>query len=1063
MHKKTASLKKVLVIGSGPIVIGQAAEFDYSGTQCLNVLKSLGIESVLLNSNPATIMTDEKIADTIYMEPLTKSFLKKVILKENPDGILGTFGGQVGLNLVKELAEEEFLAKENVIMLGTSLQSIKWAEDRLLFRNKMVEIGEPVPPGQIVSSIEEGLTAAKEIGFPLVIRPAYTLGGSGGGIVYNDQELVQTLSLGIKRSAIGQCLLETSILGYKEIEYEVMRDAHGQTIIVCNMENFDPVGVHTGDSIVVAPSQTISDQEYQMLRNASINIVDKLNIVGACNVQLALHPTNGSYYVIEVNPRVSRSSALASKATGYPIAKLAAYLALGWRLDEIPNPIVKGTYASFEPTLDYLVVKIPRWPFDKFHQADRKLNTQMKSTGEVMALGRTFEQGLLKAIRSLELDEFDLRSNDCQDLTKEDLLEVISTPNDRRLWQIAQFFRLGGQIAEVQKATQISAYFLDKIAALIEVEKKIATVTDWDQVFLKKIKTLGFSDQTISEVNGIEIERIKELKSKYSIRPTVKTVDSCGAEFEAITPYYYLTYEDECEFESNTDQKNIVVIGSGPIRIGQGIEFDYSCVHAIQTCEQLGYETVMINNNPETCSTDYSISDRLYFEPLFLEDVLAILEMEQPEGVIVQFGGQTALNLSKEIERSGFCLLGTSSEIIDLAEDRERFTAFLDKLEIQQPKGFTLTDLKDQLEVLKSFNYPVMTRPSFVLGGKSMAIHYNFEEAYEFLTSDTHISASNPVLVDEYIKGKEIEVDAITDGETVYIPGIMEHVERAGVHSGDSIAVYPPQNLFEDVIQSITESTIKICKNMGVQGVVNIQYMYKKGTLYVIEVNPRGSRTIPFLSKMTKVPMVELATRVMLGERLQGLGYKSEVGPTPDFCSVKVPVFSFEKLADVEPALGPEMKSTGEVLGRAENFPLALYKGLIAQGLHIPFEGSLLVTVSDRYKDEILPIVKGFNRLGFKIYATSGTAKFITDHCDMKVFTVSKKKDDGRYHLFDMIRNNEVDLIINTLSKGRRSNRDGFLMRRLASEKQIPCFTSLDTVHGILEILNLSGLKLYEQ
>ncbi len=1048
--------KKVLVIGSGPIIIGQAAEFDYSGSQCLQVLREEGIESVLINSNPATIMTDKTMADKVYMEPITEEFVKKIILKERPDAVMSSFGGQTALNMAKSLSESGFLKKVGCKVLGSHLETIVYAEDRLLFREKMIQMGIPVANGEIVSTLEDGVKVAKKIGFPCIIRPAYTLGGSGGGLVYNEEEFRKTLAKGLLLSSIGQCLIEQSIAGFKEIEYEVVRDAKDNAIIVCNMENVDPVGVHTGDSIVMAPSQTLTDEDYQNLRDVSIEVVRALNIEGACNVQLAQDPKTKAYFIIEVNPRVSRSSALASKATGYPIAKISAQVALGKTLDQIQNPITGKTYASFEPSIDYIITKFPRWPFDKFKMADRKLGSQMKSTGEVMALGRNFEESFLKSIRSLELGYFHLYDDQFVGWTDDQFKEFVLRQNDERIFAIAQWMRQGKSIEAISQLTTIDTFFLKKIEKIIAIEESFKKdgLTE-DHVFLAKRN--GFTDRAIGFFAGKTTEEVTAFREKMNLKPVVKLVDSCAAEFPALTPYYYQTYETVDEWEESHDKK-IAVIGSGPIRIGQGIEFDYSCVHSLLACREAGYKTVMINNNPETCSTDFTLSDRLYFEPLYDEDVLEILKREKPEGVIVQFGGQTAINLTETISKAGFKVIGTSPENIARAEDREKFDALMTDLDILRPKGLTISSRDEIDSVIKDIEFPVMVRPSFVLGGLSMAILYNEEELQEYVASGVTISPEAPLLVDHYIKGLEIEVDGLCDGENVLIPGIMEHIERAGVHSGDSIAVYPPVNLYEDVIAKVVETTKKLAKGLDVKGIFNIQFMHKKGELYVIEVNPRASRTVPFLSKMTGIPMAQVATELMLGKSLKDLGYEDGLYPTPDFYSVKVPVFSTDKLIDVEPGLGPEMKSTGEVLGKDKKLPIALYKGLLSIGLKIPEAGSVLFTLSDRYKDESMGLIKGFHELGFRIMATSGTAKFIRENTDINVEEVPKI-GSADYDLQNYLEDDKIDLVVNALSKGKKSNTDGFYLRRSAFEKRIPCFTSIDTAKAMLDVIEFRHIS----
>ncbi|AHV98352.1 carbamoyl-phosphate synthase large subunit [Paenibacillus sabinae] len=1055
---KNDKLKKILVIGSGPIVIGQAAEFDYAGTQACQALKEEGVEVILINSNPATIMTDTNMADKVYIEPITLDFVTGIIRQERPDGLLPTLGGQTGLNMAVELARAGVLEQENVKLLGTQLHSIEKAEDRDLFRDLMRELEQPVPESTIVTTLDEALAFAAGIGYPLIVRPAYTLGGTGGGICANEEELRETVKAGIRYSPIGQCLIEKSIAGMKEVEYEVMRDANDNCIVVCNMENFDPVGVHTGDSIVVAPSQTLSDREYQMLRSASLKIIRALNIEGGCNVQFALDPQSYQYYVIEVNPRVSRSSALASKATGYPIAKMAAKIALGYTLDEIINPVTGQTYACFEPTLDYIVSKIPRWPFDKFIYANRKLGTQMKATGEVMAIGRTFEESIHKAIRSLEIGVHRFKLPGAELIEDEVLKTRLAKPDDERIFLIAEAFRRGYQLQEIQDLTQVDWWFLDKIEGLIGFEDRIREEESLTPETLYQAKRLGFTDRAIAELRaegqpGGKVTKEAEVRSmrlEQGLKPVYKMVDTCAAEFEATTPYYYSTYETENEVLPS-DKKKVVVLGSGPIRIGQGIEFDYSTVHAVWAIQKAGYEAVIINNNPETVSTDFNTSDRLYFEPLFFEDVMNVIEQEQPIGVIVQFGGQTAINLAAPLSAAGVNILGTSLESIDEAEDRKRFEALLSRLDIAQPKGSTVTTVEEAVGTAQSLGYPVLVRPSYVLGGRAMEIVYSDTELLSYMKEAVKVNPDHPVLIDRYMLGKEVEVDAICDGETVVIPGIMEHVERAGVHSGDSIAVYPPQHLEDSLKQKIADITIKIAKELKTVGLVNIQFVIYRGEVYVIEVNPRSSRTVPFLSKVTGIPMALLATKVILGGKLKDEGYSEGLWPESDFVSVKVPVFSFAKLRRVEPTLGPEMKSTGEVMGRDRLYAKALYKGLIGAGMKIPTTGSIIVTVADKDKAEAIELMKGFHRLGYKIIATGGTASAL-ENAGLNVMNVNKL-GEGEPTIIDIIRSGQANFVFNTLTKGKTPERDGFLIRREAVENGIVCMTSLDTVTALLRML----------
>ncbi|MED5020278.1 carbamoyl-phosphate synthase large subunit [Paenibacillus chibensis] len=1050
-------LKKILVIGSGPIVIGQAAEFDYAGTQACEALKEEGVEVVLINSNPATIMTDTNMADKVYIEPITLDFVTQIIRQERPDGLLPTLGGQTGLNMAVELAKAGILEQENVKLLGTQLTSIEKAEDRDLFRELMRELEQPVPESTIVTTLEESLVFAEEVGYPVIVRPAYTLGGTGGGICATEEELRETVSSGIRYSPIGQCLIEKSIAGMKEVEYEVMRDANDNCIVVCNMENFDPVGVHTGDSIVVAPSQTLSDREYQMLRSASLKIIRALNIEGGCNVQLALDPHSYQYYVIEVNPRVSRSSALASKATGYPIAKMAAKIALGYTLDELTNPVTGQTYACFEPTLDYIVSKIPRWPFDKFIHANRKLGTQMKATGEVMAIGRTFEESIHKAIRSLEIGVHRLYLKGTDELSEEVLKERLVKVDDERIFLIAEAFRRGFDLQSIQDLTQIDWWFLDKLQGMIAFEAQIQQ-KELTYETLYEAKRMGFTDRAIAEIRAQVLAdsytteaEVRDYRLKHDLRPVYKMVDTCAAEFEASTPYYYSTYETENEVTKSNKEK-VVVLGSGPIRIGQGIEFDYSTVHAVWAIQNAGYEAVIINNNPETVSTDFNTSDRLYFEPLFFEDVMNVIEQEKPIGVIVQFGGQTAINLAAPLSAAGVPILGTSLESIDEAENRKKFEALLSRLDIAQPKGSTVTSVDEAVGTAQSLGYPVLVRPSYVLGGRAMEIVYSDAELLSYMEEAVKINPDHPVLIDRYMLGKEVEVDAICDGETVIIPGIMEHIERAGVHSGDSIAVYPPQHLKQHLKDKIVSITTRIAKELKTIGLVNIQFVIYKDEVYVIEVNPRSSRTVPFLSKVTTIPMANLATQAILGKKLKDLGYEEGMWPESEYVSVKVPVFSFAKLRRVEPTLGPEMKSTGEVMGRDLQYAKALFKGLIGAGMKIPSTGAIIVTVADKDKDEAVELMKGFRRLGYKIYATGGTANALTD-AGILVTTV-QKLSDGTPNILDLIRNGEAQFVFNTLTKGKTPERDGFRIRREAVENGVVCMTSLDTVRALLNMLD---------
>ncbi|WP_304458368.1 carbamoyl-phosphate synthase large subunit [Alicyclobacillus sendaiensis] len=1061
MPKRT-DIRKIMVIGSGPIVIGQAAEFDYAGTQACQALKEEGYEVVLVNSNPATIMTDEHMADRVYIEPITLDFVTQIIRKERPDGLLATLGGQTGLNMAVQLAEAGVLEAEGVELLGTPLEAIQKAEDREKFRQLMQEIGQPVPRSAIVRNQAEADAFAEEVGFPIIIRPAYTLGGTGGGIASNWREYHEIVERGLTLSPIHQVLVEQSIAGFKEIEYEVMRDADGTAIVVCNMENMDPVGVHTGDSIVVAPSQTLSDEEYQMLRDASLQIIHALGIQGGCNVQLALDPHSSRYYVIEVNPRVSRSSALASKATGYPIARIATKIAVGYRLAELKNPVTQDSYAAFEPALDYIVTKIPRWPFDKFRSANRSLGTQMKATGEVMAIGRTFGESLLKAVRSLEIGAYSLWTKQSDKWSNVELERKIRVADDDRLFAIAEALRRGVSVDQIHDWSKIDRWFLWHLEALVDLEQRIAAVAnprlpieqvlDEHRELIHEAKRNGFPDRELARLLKADAMAIRAWRKRRGIVPVYKMVDTCAGEFAASTPYYYSTYEREDEVETSA-RKKMVVLGSGPIRIGQGIEFDYCTVHAVWALQREGYEAVVINNNPETVSTDFSTSDRLYFEPLDVEDVLNVIDREQPEGVIVQFGGQTAINLAGPLADAGVRIFGTSRESIDAAEDREKFDALLTELGIQRPEGRTVTTVEGAVEAAESLGYPVLVRPSYVLGGRAMQIITNTNELLQYMEEAVEVSQQHPVLVDRYVNGIEAEVDAISDGETVIIPGIMEHIERAGVHSGDSIAVYPPQNLSEDVKRIIEDHTIRIAQSLQVKGLMNVQFIVHDGEVEVIEVNPRSSRTVPFLSKVTGVPMVQLAMHAVCGGKLADLGYQSGRVPESPAVAVKVPVFSFAKLHQVDISLGPEMKSTGEVMGRDLVYEKALYKGLLASGIAIPAHGTVLATIADKDKPEAYPLLREFARLGYRLAATEGTAKYLRDR-GLEVRVVNKLAQ-GTPNLADDIRQGKIQLVINTLTKGLKPERDGFRIRRTAVEHGVPCLTSLDTVRSVLDIMKL--------
>ncbi|HOP73848.1 MAG TPA: carbamoyl-phosphate synthase large subunit [Bacillota bacterium] len=1043
------SLKKVLVIGSGPIIIGQAAEFDYAGTQACRSLREEGISVVLVNSNPATIMTDANMADRVYIEPLTVDSLRRIIAKERPDGLLPTLGGQVGLNLAVQLSEAGILDDYKVRLLGTPLEAIKRAEDRQLFKETMLQIGEPIPESTIVSKLREALEFADRVGYPLIVRPAYTMGGTGGGIAYNKADLEAITVKGLTLSPIGQVLLEQSVAGFKEIEYEVMRDANNTCITVCNMENFDPVGIHTGDSIVVAPSQTLSDREYQMLRSAALKIIRSLGIEGGCNVQFALDPNSLQYYVIEVNPRVSRSSALASKATGYPIAKVAAKIAVGYHLDEIKNAVTGKTYASFEPALDYVVVKIPRWPFDKFNLANRKLGTQMKATGEVMAIDRSLESALMKAIRSLEIKQYGLALPEAAELSNEALEEAIVAVDDRRLFFLAECLRRGYSIDDLYERTKVNPFFLQKLANLIAVEKELQEKGYQDPVVLKKAKEYGFPDREIARLTGAKEEDIRKYRAQLKLRPVYKMVDTCAAEFEAATPYFYSCYDLENE-AIPTPKRKIAVIGSGPIRIGQGVEFDYCSVHSVWALKEAGVEAIIINNNPETVSTDFDTGDRLYFEPLTFEDVLHILELEKPEGVIVQFGGQTAINLASQLHQAGIKILGTTVDSIDLAEDRRRFDQLLIDLGIPKPPGKTVVSLEEAVAVAEEIGYPVLVRPSYVLGGRAIEIVYNQKELEHYLTYAVTASPEHPVLVDHYVIGRECEVDAICDGTNVLIPGIMEHLERAGVHSGDSFATYPHQHLNMAEQEKILRYTLKLAQALKVVGLINIQFVLSDKEVYCIEVNPRSSRTVPFMSKITGIPMVQVATKAILGQSIYDQGYAGGMWPETKLVAVKAPVFSFQKLTQVDISLGPEMKSTGEVMGVDTTYAGALYKAFISAGFTLPRGGTILATLADKDKAEALPLLKKLAERGFKIMATMGTAAYLRVN-GVEVTKLSKLSEGS--DIMDAIRGGQIQLVVNTITRGKEPQRDGFRIRRAAVEHNIPCLTSLDTVKAFLQVL----------
>ena len=1049
---KRADLRKIMVIGSGPIVIGQAAEFDYAGTQACRALKEEGMEVVLVNSNPATIMTDSNIADRVYVEPLLPEYLEEIIAKERPDGLLATLGGQVGLNLAVKLAERGTLEKYNVELLGTSLAAIKKAEDRDLFKQTMQEINQPIPVSEIVETMEAAREFARKVGYPLIIRPAYTLGGTGGGIVNSEEELDEVVNRGLTHSMISQVLIERSVAGWKEVEYEVIRDAANNCIVVCNMENIDPVGVHTGDSIVVAPSQTLTDHEYQMLRSASLSIIRKLGVEGGCNVQFALDTKSTDYIVIEVNPRVSRSSALASKATGYPIAKVATKIAIGYRLDEIQNTVTGKTKACFEPAIDYVVLKFPRWPFDKFVGADRELSTQMKATGEVMAIDRTFEAALLKAVRSLEIKAHRLQLPAIAALTDELVLERLSRTDDERLFVVAEALRRGIDPAEISRITTIDPFFIDKIQRIVAMELRVVNEPMTPQL-MRAAKRCGLADRTIAELTLTPESEVRSRRKRWNIIPCYKMVDTCAAEFEAVTPYYYSTYAQEDEVHV-TNRRKVLVLGSGPIRIGQGIEFDYCSVHSVWALREMGIESIIINNNPETVSTDFDTSDRLYFEPLTMEDVMNVIEKEMPEGVIVQFGGQTAINLAGPLSRAGVQIMGSSLESIDTAEDREKFDAFLESLYIPRPKGASVTDAGAAIAAANRIGYPVVVRPSYVLGGRAMEIVYNEGDLRYYLTHAVQASPDRPVLVDRYMQGTEVEVDAVSDGNDVLIPGIMEHIERAGVHSGDSIAVYPPITLSEEIRNTVVDYTVRMARALKVKGIINVQYVVHENKLYVIEVNPRSSRTVPFLSKVTKVPMINLATRAAMGQSLASLGYSTGLLDPVEYTAVKAPVFSFAKITQVDIALGPEMKSTGEVIGIDYHFERALYKAIIASGIQIPDEGAILLTIADKDKQEALEIARGYAELGYPLVATEGTAKMFSD-AGLKVESV-RKVSEGSPHILDLIKSGVIRMVISTLTTGKLPEADGFKIRRSTVEHAIPCLTSLDTAKAVLDVLTVT-------
>ena len=1050
-------IKKVLVIGSGPIVIGQAAEFDYAGTQACRSLKEEGIEVCLVNSNPATIMTDKQIADQVYIEPLTLESLKEIIIKEKPDSILPTLGGQAGLNLGMELAECGFLDEQGVKLIGTTAETIFKAEDRQAFKDTMEKIGEPIAASQVVKNIEDGIAFTNKIGYPVVLRPAFTLGGSGGGIAHDEQELIDILSNGLRLSRVGEVLVERCIAGWKEIEYEVMRDANGICITVCNMENIDPVGVHTGDSIVVAPSQTLGDKEYQMLRTSALNIINELQITGGCNVQYALNPDSFEYCVIEVNPRVSRSSALASKATGYPIAKVTAKIALGYHLDEIKNAITQKTYASFEPMLDYCVVKIPRLPFDKFLTAKRTLTTQMKATGEVMSICNNFEGALMKAIRSLEQHVDSLMSYDFTGLTDDELEKQLAVVDDRRIWVIAEALRRGVKYEHIHEITKIDLWFIDKIAILVEMENRLKT-EELTVDLLKEAKRIEFPDNVISQLTDIDEADIKKMRYDNGIVAAYKMVDTCAAEFEAETPYYYSVFGSENEAAETNPQKKVLVLGSGPIRIGQGVEFDYCSVHCTWSFAKEGWETIIVNNNPETVSTDFDIADKLYFEPLTAEDVESIVNIEKPDGAVVQFGGQTAIKLTEALMKMGVKILGTKAEDVDAAEDRELFDEILQKTGIPRAAGGTVFTAEEAKKVANEIGYPVLVRPSYVLGGQGMKIAWNDDEIEEFIGIINTITQDHPILVDKYLMGKEIEVDAICDGTDILIPGIMEHIERTGVHSGDSISVYPAHTISEKAKETLVEYTKRLAQALHVVGMINIQFIDMDDNIYVIEVNPRSSRTVPYISKVTGIPIVDLAARIIMGETIKGMGYTPGLAPTADYIAIKMPVFSFEKLRGAEISLGPEMKSTGECLGIDKTFNGALYKAFEGAGVELPKYKQMIMTVKDADKPEAVGVAKRFEKLGYKIYATRSTAKYLQEH-GVNALRVNKISQESP-NVMDLILGHKIDLVIDTPTQGNGDKtRDGFLIRRNAIETGVYCITAMDTANALAHALETASDK----
>ncbi|MDY3023761.1 MAG: carbamoyl-phosphate synthase large subunit [Streptococcus hyovaginalis] len=1051
---KRNDIKKIMVIGSGPIIIGQAAEFDYAGTQACLALKEEGYSVVLVNSNPATIMTDKEIADKVYIEPITLEFVSRILRKERPDALLPTLGGQTGLNMAMELSKSGLLDELGVELLGTKLSAIDQAEDRDLFKQLMEDLGQPIPESEIVETVDQALAFANRIGYPVIVRPAFTLGGTGGGMCANEEELREITKNGLKLSPVTQCLIERSIAGFKEIEYEVMRDAADNALVVCNMENFDPVGIHTGDSIVFAPTQTLSDIENQLLRDASLKIIRALKIEGGCNVQLALDPHSFKYYVIEVNPRVSRSSALASKATGYPIAKLAAKIAVGLTLDEMINPVTGTTYAMFEPALDYVVAKIPRFPFDKFENGERHLGTQMKATGEVMAIGRNIEESLLKACRSLEIGVYHNDMPELSSVSDDQLFDKIVKAQDDRLFYISEAIRRGISIEEIADLTKIDLFFLDKLLHIYELEQSLANLPQ-DLDALKEAKRNGFSDQKIADLWQVTADQVRDFRKANKLLPVYKMVDTCAAEFDSSTPYFYSTYEWENE-SLRSDKESVLVLGSGPIRIGQGVEFDYATVHSVKAIQAAGYEAIIMNSNPETVSTDFSVSDKLYFEPLTFEDVMNVIDLEQPKGVVVQFGGQTAINLAERLSKAGVSILGTQVSDLDRAEDRDLFEKALKELGIPQPPGYTATNEEEAVVAATQVGFPVLVRPSYVLGGRAMEIVENEEDLRSYMRTAVKASPEHPVLVDSYIVGRECEVDAISDGNQVLIPGIMEHIERAGVHSGDSMAVYPPQTLSQSIKDTIADYTKRLAIGLNCIGMMNIQFVIKDETVYVIEVNPRASRTVPFLSKVTDIPMAQVATRLILGETLSDLGYEDGLYPEAEQVHVKAPVFSFSKLAKVDSLLGPEMKSTGEVMGSDKTLEKALYKAFEASYFHLPEYGNIVFTIADDTKEEALALVKRFSEIGYGLFATQGTAAYLQEN-GIEARVVNKIGEDGEENIPALVRSGKIQAIVNTVGTKRTADKDGQLIRSSAIEQGIPLFTALDTAEAMLKVLESRG------